>query len=103
VFAARDAARPSSTKTHTQTTHPHTHTPNANTNRFTIINNSDFCYADGTSADGVSVVPAPDLPTSAYHPLWEAWARLFEPLLSAVPLLHTPGNHVRARDDDGGG
>lgn len=30
---------------------------------------------------------------SAVQPKWDSWARLFEPLLSRVPFVHTPGNH----------
>jgi hypothetical protein len=48
----------------------------------------DFCYADETSSDGQSEVVG-----SSYQPLWDVFARLTQPLLSQVPLLHTPGNH----------
>jgi hypothetical protein len=30
---------------------------------------------------------------STDQPKWDTWGRLFEPLLSHVPLLHTNGNH----------
>ena len=83
--SGRRHRRLNSTRTHTPPTttrhHPHYY--------------SDFCYADTTSADGVSVAPQPELPTSSFHPLWDYWGRLFEPLLSRGPFLHTPGNHVR--------
>lgn len=30
------------------------------------------------------------------EPKWDTWGRLFEPLLSSVPMMHTDGNHERS-------
>ncbi|KAI8477256.1 MAG: Metallo-dependent phosphatase-like protein [Monoraphidium minutum] len=52
----------------------------------------DFCYADQWQGPGARI--SPELANRyTYQPKWDTWGRLFEPLLSRVPLLHTNGNH----------
>ena len=77
--------------THTQQTHTTLKKSSHNHHQL----NSDFCYADETSPDGIGFTTSPPLPAYTYQPLWDNFGRLFEPLLSRVPFLHTPGNHVR--------
>ena len=54
----------------------------------------DFSYADDHGVPGSGGV--------ADQRRWDAWARLTQPLLSAVPMLHIPGNHESETQPSGG-
>ena len=52
----------------------------------------DFSYSDQW-ADNATRVSFAAYGTLSYQPKQDAWGRLFEPLLSAVPFVHVDGNH----------
>eukprot|EP00775_Hariotina_reticulata_P006213 gene6212-6449_t len=52
----------------------------------------DFCYADNWLTFDQQL-PSKEYGTYTYQPKWDSWGRLFEPLLSHVPFMHTNGNH----------
>lgn len=58
----------------------------------------DFTYADHYTASGI---PGTGPSNTTYQPRWDTWARMWEPILSHVPVLHTNGNHEIEAQPDG--
>ncbi|WIA11592.1 hypothetical protein OEZ85_011697 [Tetradesmus obliquus] len=57
-----------------------------------VMLGGDFTYAD-TWLKPDEHIPEEVQGPYSYQPKWDTWGRLFEPLLSRVPLIHTNGNH----------
>ncbi|WIA32552.1 hypothetical protein OEZ86_003360 [Tetradesmus obliquus] len=58
-----------------------------------LLMGGDFCYADNWMAPEQPITDRSIYYTFTYQPKWDTWGRLFEPLLSHVPFMHTHGNH----------
>eukprot|EP00878_Enallax_costatus_P047102 GHUV01057496.1.p1 GENE.GHUV01057496.1~~GHUV01057496.1.p1 ORF type:complete len:373 (+),score=76.41 GHUV01057496.1:799-1917(+) len=60
------------------------------TNPELVLLVGDFTYADEWLTLETRL---PDGLKYTYQPKWDTWSRLFQPLLSHVPVIHTNGNH----------
>ncbi|DBA94256.1 TPA: hypothetical protein ACH3X1_001874 [Trebouxia sp. C0004] len=64
---------------------------------------ADFCYADTWYTNGSVLVPNAGLEgaiSGTYQPVWDAWQRFIQPLVSSVPMLACTGNHeIEAQSD----
>lgn len=66
----------------------------------------DFCYADTWFPNGTVTSPNTayeGVPNSGtWQPVWDAWQRFIQPLVSQVPMQSTVGNHEEEQLADGG-
>ncbi|KAK9797409.1 hypothetical protein WJX73_007209 [Symbiochloris irregularis] len=61
---------------------------------------ADFCYADTWLANGTATATATQSAdgfegpqSDTWQPVWDAWMRFIEPLVSKVPMIGGTGNH----------
>jgi hypothetical protein len=63
----------------------------------------DFVYADTWYANGSETNPVSGnegIKSASWQPVWDAWQRFVQPLVSNVPMLTCVGNHEIEQQDD---